>query len=211
MTNDITIFTKTCNICQKAKGHKRSKDGYIQNINATYFNQIVCCDLVGPLTQTNSGNKYILGIVDKFTNKIMLAPIHGTTATESALTIFNKWICSFGTPEELLSDNGTNYTSNVMKHLALIAPFHHPLITAYNLKANQQERVNRDVKMRLRILGIKLNTDFNADSTNWDDFLDIIAFNHNLQISRRTGFTPDQLVFGPNNLLKLRFRIKNEL
>ena len=63
-------------------------------------------DTVGPLPQDEEGNKWIIVIVDTFSRYIQLYAAKDSTACCASKSLFH-FICTYGIPSELLSDNGT--------------------------------------------------------------------------------------------------------
>jgi len=73
-------------------------------------------DIVGPLTVTTNGNKYILTCQDnltKFSKAISLA--NQETATV-AKEFVSKIVFEHGMPEKILTDQDTNFTSEMFKN-----------------------------------------------------------------------------------------------
>jgi transposase InsO family protein len=77
--------------------------------------QRVVIDLVGPIIPPSSeGHQYILTLVDcatRYPEAIPLKSISSQKVVDSLLTIFMR----LGVPREILSDNGTQFTSNLFK------------------------------------------------------------------------------------------------
>eukprot|EP00731_Ephydatia_muelleri_P024449 Em0016g720a len=66
-------------------------------------------DIMGPLPETSRGNKYILVIADYFTKWSEAYPIPNMEAITVAKCVVNEFICRFGVPEQLHSDQGRNF------------------------------------------------------------------------------------------------------
>eukprot|EP00731_Ephydatia_muelleri_P009135 Em0004g1473a len=66
-------------------------------------------DIMGPLPETSRGNKYILVIADYFTKWSEAYPIPNMEAITVAKCLVNEFICRFGVPEQLHSDQGRNF------------------------------------------------------------------------------------------------------
>ena len=65
--------------------------------------QRVAMDILGPLPETDHGNKYILVIGDYFTK--------WKESITVARIFVNEFICRFGVPEQLHTDQGRNFES----------------------------------------------------------------------------------------------------
>ncbi|KAL5475209.1 hypothetical protein EMCRGX_G027282 [Ephydatia muelleri] len=71
--------------------------------------QRVAMDIMEPLPETSRGNKYILVIADYFTKWSEAYPIPNMEAITVAKCLVNEFICRFGVPEQLHSDQGRNF------------------------------------------------------------------------------------------------------
>ena len=65
---------------------------------------MVAIDLVGPMPITDSGNEYLLTMIDRFTRYCRMIPIPNITSFTIAKEIMNKWIYRLGIFKNLLSD-----------------------------------------------------------------------------------------------------------
>lgn len=78
----------------------------------------VAVDLVGPLDlRTTKGNKYILTLVDyatRYPEAVPLPGIETERVAEALIDIFSR----VGIPRELLSDQGSHFTSDLMKEVS---------------------------------------------------------------------------------------------
>ena len=78
----------------------------------------ISMDIVGPTPETKSGNLYILTIQDNFTkySSAILLPNHQASTIADAFVI--KFICIFGSPKGVLTNQGRNFLSNLLKRLS---------------------------------------------------------------------------------------------
>jgi len=67
-------------------------------------------DIVGPTTDTNKGNKYILTFQNDLTKFVVAEPIQAQDADAVAREFVQSIILKFGTPEVVLSDQGSNFS-----------------------------------------------------------------------------------------------------
>ena len=61
---------------------------------------------MGPLPETKRGNKYILVLTDLFTKWVEAIPLKETSAETLAGVLYNEFICRFGLPKYIHSDQG---------------------------------------------------------------------------------------------------------
>ena len=78
----------------------------------------VAMDIFGPLTRTKAGNKYKLVIMDyetKWPEAFALKNMTSETVADCLVEVTAR----LGVPNEVLSDNGTNFTSKVMARFCM--------------------------------------------------------------------------------------------
>ena len=76
----------------------------------------IAMDTVGPLQRSHLGNKYVLTLMDyatKYPEAIPLKRIDTKTVADALVQVFAR----LGIPHELLTDQGSNFTSGLMKEL----------------------------------------------------------------------------------------------
>lgn len=78
---------------------------------------VVASDIMGPLPRSKRGNKYIIVFQDLFTKWVEAKPVKRADATAVADALREKVITKFGSPRFLLNDNGSQYSSKIMKKL----------------------------------------------------------------------------------------------
>jgi hypothetical protein len=62
-------------------------------------------DILGPLTTTDRGNKFLLVVTDRFSKLPCAFPLPSTTASVVAPAFFDGWVASgYGIPSVLLTD-----------------------------------------------------------------------------------------------------------
>ena len=66
-------------------------------------------DIVGPLPEIKSGNLYILTIQDNFTKYSLAILLPNHQASTIADAFVKKFICIFGSPKGVLTDQGRDF------------------------------------------------------------------------------------------------------
>lgn len=76
---------------------------------------MIFIDFIGPLPRSRSGHCHILVVVDALTKFVHLHPVR--TATSKAVIKFleDRIFLTFGVPEILISDNGSQFISDEFK------------------------------------------------------------------------------------------------
>ncbi|GBM64250.1 hypothetical protein AVEN_167275-1 [Araneus ventricosus] len=68
-------------------------------------------DILGPFPVTTKGNRYVLVLMDYFTQWPEVIPIPDQEASTVAEELIRSWIPCYGMPMILHSDEGTNFNS----------------------------------------------------------------------------------------------------
>jgi transposase InsO family protein len=74
-------------------------------------------DLTGPHTRSRQGYIYILTCIDPFTKWVEAFPLRNKEAETIARTLVENVFCRFGVPLTLLSDQGKEVDSNIMREI----------------------------------------------------------------------------------------------
>jgi len=188
---DIKRFVRSCDTCQRnsPKGRVKPVALELMPIVNTPFHR-VAIDLVGPIhPPSRNGHKYILTLVDMATRYPEAQPlrnIEASTVADALMDIFSR----VGVPKEILSDRGTQFTSNLMKELCNIVGISQLFTTPYHPAANGLvERFNGTLKTLLK----KVCED---KPTKWDKYINSILFAYRDTPQSSLGFTPFELLYG---------------
>ena len=180
-------FCAACNI-NKAANRKNKHPMMTSHMGAPM--ERIHVDFMGPFPTSTRGNKYILVLVDNFTKWIEVFPLESQTAELTAKTAVNEFFCRLGYPGQLLTDQGTNFESELFKSMCKLLKIKKKRTTAYRPSANgQAERTNRTLMNAIRCFVDKQQND-------WDVYLPQIAAALRSAVNRNTGFTPNRLMLG---------------
>jgi len=131
---DVVRYCQSCDICQRtvAKGRvPKTPLGKMPLIDSPF--KRVAVDLVGPIAPvTDRGNRYILVMVDnatRYPEATALKSIEAETVAEALVTMFTR----VGIPEEIPSDQGSQFLSGVMKKVSRLLSMSQLVTTPYNL------------------------------------------------------------------------------
>ena len=119
---------------------------------------------MGPLP-VSKDHRYLFTIIDWSTRWPEAVPIK-TANTESCVeALLNHWVARFGIPDEITSDRGTPFTSNLWTDLCQQLGIEARRTTTYNPEANGMvERLHRTLKAALMT---KCNTDNWVTNLPW--------------------------------------------
>ena len=89
----------------------------LQPIRVSYPFEVVGMDILGPIKRSRNVFKYVLVLVDLFTNWVESCPLRTLEAAEVAKKFYCTIITRHGCPNKVLTDQGTQFTSNLFKRL----------------------------------------------------------------------------------------------
>ncbi len=190
MLKIIENYVRTCPDCQGRKQPKMLPAGLLQSIPIGEPWDRVGIDLLGPFPRSKTGNNTIVVATDYATRMVITKAMPNGTAPEVARFILEDIICKFGSPRELLSDQGKVFlgkvVTGVLKHLG-VRPL---LTTCYHPQTNGlTERFNGTLADMLSLFCSSVQDD-------WDEVLPHLTFSHNASRQETTGFSPYYLMYG---------------
>lgn len=188
---DVRRFCRSCDLCQRTtpKGKvSRVPLGSSPIIDVPF--QRVAADIVGPIFPSSErGHRYILVLVDYATRYPEAAPmksIESEKVAEELLNIFSR----VGFPHEILTDQGPQFISNVMKEVGRLLSIDQLTTTPYNPRCNGLvERFNATLKSMLRKMCDERPKD-------WDRYIDPLLFAYRETPQGSTKFSPFELLYG---------------
>jgi hypothetical protein len=118
MKQEIENYLKHCEICQKNKITQRKTKLPLQITDTPEVVWQNCSlDIVGPLTQTSEDNRYLLTFQDELSKYTVAVPIPQQDARTVAKVFVEEIILKFGIPQVLLSDQGSNFLSELFANV----------------------------------------------------------------------------------------------
>ncbi|CAF1500117.1 unnamed protein product, partial [Didymodactylos carnosus] len=118
MKSSIEKYIKSCPKCQQFNISRQKKPGLLHPITSPDGPfQMIAIDYVGPLPRTPSENRYVFAITDMFTRWVTAVALPSCTAQVTAEALFKHYICRYGVPVSILSDNGTHFRNQLLQSL----------------------------------------------------------------------------------------------
>ncbi|XP_066968303.1 uncharacterized protein [Macrobrachium rosenbergii] len=187
----VKRFCLSCDICQKT--YPRGKVGKVPlgevPLIDTPFKR-VAVDLIGPiLPRSSSGNKYILTMVDyatRYPEAIVLPSIETERVADALLSFFSR----VGVLEEMVTDRGSQFTSQMMDEVRGLLSIKHLPTTPYHAMVNGLvEKFNGTLKSMIKKMCAE-------QPTTWDRYLPAVLFAYRESPQASMGFSPFELLYG---------------
>jgi len=151
--------------------------------------EIITADITGPLPRSSLQNKYALVVVDHFTKWVEIFPLRTQEATEVAKRLM-KVVCRFGIPDQILTDQGTNFQAELLEEIWNLLDVHKTRTTPYHPQCDgQSERFMRTIKEMI-------TSYVSENQRDWDAKLEILTFAYNTATHEGTKHSPYYLMFG---------------
>ena len=186
---DVANLYRNCTRCQKAHNRRAQPVPLVPlPIMSEPFSRIAM-DIVGPLPRSSKGHKYILVICDYATRYPEAVPLR-TCDAEAVAEELGKLFSRVGIPKEVLTDQGTNFTSQLLVELYRLLNVHGIRTTPYHPQTDGLvERFNQTLKAMLR-------RTVTEEGKDWDKLLPYLLFAYREVPQASTGFSPFELLYG---------------
>ena len=188
LKQDISKWARECLPCQRAKIQKHTVPPISEfTVPAKRF-QHIHMDLVS-MPQSN-GYNHLLTIVDRFSRWPVAIPIPDINAETILDQFAHGWIATYGVPEIVTTDRGSQFTSSIFTQLLKNWGVKHITTTAYHPESNGMvERLHRRLKESLVALG-------NGERHEWFWKLPMTLLAIRTTIKPDIGASPSDLVYG---------------
>jgi transposase InsO family protein len=155
-------------------------------------------DILGPFPRAVGGYQYLYVTIDKFTKWPEATSVVNITKA-SATTFLKSIVCRFGVPNWIITDNGTQFTSQYFQECCGDISIQLYFASVAHPRSNGQvERANAEI---LRGLKIRTYSDLEKHGAKWVDQLPSVLWGNRTIPSRATGETPFFLVYGAETCL----------
>lgn len=132
-------------------------------------------------------------IGDYFTKWKEAFAIENHTALTVADRLVNEFICKYGCPEQIHTDQGREFESDLFKTVCHKLGVHKTRTTPYRPHSDGMvERFIRTLKQMLSIFT-------NEDPQDWDDLLPLLLMAYRATENKSTGCSPNSVMFGREN------------
>ncbi|KAK7602595.1 hypothetical protein V9T40_008184 [Parthenolecanium corni] len=190
MKKVIIEFIKACDICQKIKpGPPPAKPPMMITDTAQQPIEKLAMDTVGPLAETSNEMRFIISLQDNLTRFLWLKAVKDHTANTVAV-VLSEFCLLFAIPKIILTDQGTEFCSDIMNNLAKELQIRKIMCTSYHPEPNGAlEKTYGTIKSNLKAY-------VNKEKTDWDVFPPFATSWYNNSWHESLGYSPFQILYG---------------
>lgn len=189
---DVRSFLRQCELCARRKSPAKKSRAKLRQYQVGGPLERIAVDVVGPLPETNNGNKYILVIGDYWTKWTEAYAVPDQSAETVAKKVVEEFVFRFGIPKELHSDQGRNFESNVFSEMCRLLGIAKTRTTPYRPQSDGMiERFNRTL-----VNAIALMIQPFQQQRDWDQYIPYFGFAYRSSIQETTMETPNMLMLG---------------
>ncbi|KAK3090931.1 hypothetical protein FSP39_015821 [Pinctada imbricata] len=190
MTQDIRRWCKKCDLCARCKPGPGVGKYNLQHVNVSKPLECIAIDIFGPLPVTRDNNEYIMVIGDYFTKWMEAYAIPNHTALVVADKLVTEFICRFGCPDRIHTDQGREFESELFSEVCKLLGVEKSRTTPYRPQSDGLiERFNRTMKQMLTMF-------VNENKRDWDDHLPFLMMAYRSTEQTSTHCTPNLLMLG---------------
>ncbi|CAI5671940.1 unnamed protein product [Oreochromis niloticus] len=115
MKDDVTLWCRTCTSCAERARPLKTPQAAMGTVRVGAPMERIAVYLMGPLNETERHNRFILVVQDYFSKWVEAYPVPNEQAPTVAEKVVAEWVCRYGAPQSLHSDQGTNFESAVFQ------------------------------------------------------------------------------------------------
>ena len=183
MSTDVRRWCQNCMFCQKRKPGPGIGKSPMRHVDVSAPLDAIAIDIMGPLPVTENGNQYIMVVGDYFSKwtEAYALPVH--TAQIVADKLVTEFICRYGTPLRIHTDQGREFESKLFTHLCRLLEIEKSRTTPYRPQSDGMiERFNRTLQQMLAMF-------VNENHDDWDDHLPYLTSAYRTSVQESTVYS----------------------
>lgn len=203
MKKDIAEYVNSCIECNKRKPYGATKAPLISIATSPRIWERIAMDIVGQISECESGYKYILVVSDYATRYVITIPMADQRAETVAKHLVVEILTRFGAPQIILSDQGTNFQSKLVKYICELFNIKQTRTTPYHPQTDGLvERFNRTLCDMLHLCS-------DHHPNDWHKILPFVTMAYNSVEHSSTNENPFYLFFGRDPIMPNELNINN--
>ena len=141
------------------------------------------------MPRSSKGHKFILCIIDKVTNYLIMVPIYQSKAEEIGVALIENIVTKYSVPDCIIMDQNSTFMSSLMNYLFNELDIKIKTVMLYNHQSLQAEH-------RIKSLSIILMKHLTNLGQMWLKYLSLATFAYNtFNTLNLTNYSPYELVF----------------
>ena len=196
MYKELYEYVNNCVTCQ-TRSLKKIQPPLQETDIPPYPFAKIGLDLSGPYPKSLSGNRYIIGFVDWYSGWCEAFAVPDKTAESVAHLLIDEIIPRFGTPLEIVTDNGTENVNQTMKHTLETFKIKHITTSVAHPQSNSK------VECFHRTLHDVMSKRLDENYETWDLHLNQVLAAIRFNVNESTKFSPYYLVYNRDPVLPL--------
>ena len=141
------------------------------------------------MPKSHKDNLFICTMQDGFSKFVSAAMIPCKEAPVVANAVLEGWITKFGCPDQIHTDQGTEFKNKLWKDLMDRLQIEKTETPPYNPQSNLVERFHRVMNAIMRCY-------MDRGDRNWESYIPMCCFAYNTKINSTTGVTPFEAFLG---------------
>lgn len=190
MKKSVRDWYQACHLCQMTKAPRRPTRGELKSFTAYQPFTFTSLDLIGPLPETDNGNKYLLVFTDYHTRWVEAVALPNKKAVTVARAFHDLIGTRYGSPLVVMSDRGKEFLNNVFNQYCALNGTAHWTTSPYHPETNRLvERFNSTL--------IAMIAPFVCYSQrDWDSYISSACWAYRSARHATTKFSPFELMHG---------------
>ena len=188
MAADIYKTIRNCTTRAKNRVKLRKRTHPLRIFPATRPLESLAIDILGPLTKTKKGNRFLLVMSDRFSNLTHVVPLRRIDAYTVAVAFVEAWVFKYGPPKTFISDNGKQFATKFFQAVFSLLLISNIFTSTYHPQTNGRvERYNRTFPAMLRNY-------VNEHQNDSDRYAMAVTYSYNCHVDQSTNTTTFNLV-----------------
>ena len=190
LKDDVKNWCNQCEVCAKKKMPIPKGKAKLQQHIVGCPLERVALDILGPLPRSSRGNRYILVVADYFTRWTEAYPIPNQEATTVARRFIVEFVCRYGAPLQILTDQGAQFQSQLFAEMCQLLNIDKIRTSSYHPQTDGLvERFNRTLTSMLSHF-------VNDHQRDWDDHVPMVMMAYRSTSQETTNISPNRMMMG---------------
>ena len=191
ISKDVREYILSCEKCKQHNKHTHKPAPFHTRPIITEPFDEIALDIIGPLPRSRHGYRFALTAICMASRWPEVYPLKDTKA-ESIVNGLIEFLARNGIPSKILTDQGSQFTSEVMDQTCQLLGITHITTVPYRPQGNGiLERFHGTLKPLLAKVA--------STKVDWAQFLPLALSAIRAVPCRSTGFSPSKIVFGRNS------------